>query len=124
VYAGTFCDNPIDCSYLKTCIEFAKTNAKDNKQTAFLTYLESSNTINDAADRNQCGRAKQYFGFDEDDPDEVKICDEIRRLRETQDFQTLDEFANFVVDTNGGSGGGSGSGSGEYLTAALPGMWI
>jgi hypothetical protein len=115
VYAGTFCENPIDCSYLKTCIEVAKTYAEDNNRTAFLIYLDSSNSINNATDRNQCGRAKEYFGFDQDDPDEVKICNEIQRLRDTQDFLALDEFADFV---------GPKGDSGQYLKAANAGMWI
>jgi hypothetical protein len=66
---------------------------------AFQQYLNASSPIDDVTDRGQCQKAKEYFGFDADDPDETKICEEIERLRCTSDFAALDEFAESTQET-------------------------
>jgi hypothetical protein len=85
---------------LMDCVAAAKVVAVDNGNTAFQQYLNASSPITDPTEREQCQTAKEYFGFDGDDPDETKICEEIERLRCTSDFAALDEFAASSQDTS------------------------
>ena len=71
--------------------------------------MESAPEINNPYDYNQCGKTKEYFGFKASFVNEKEICNEIKQLKYTRDFDFLAEF--FAQ----GSGGGGGGPNGENL---------
>jgi hypothetical protein len=76
-------------------------DARSRGDLLFEQYLESSPTLDDTASFFQCGRQREYFGFDEDTPDDQDICDELDRLKDTPDFHDFERYANL----SGASGG-------------------
>ena len=87
---GTFCRNPSDCSVLKTCIDtFVQQHAA---QPLFVEYLKSAPKIMDSSKYDQCGRTRNFFGFDEDFIHDQAICDDVEQLRFSKDFLFLEQF--------------------------------
>lgn len=91
VYGGTWCPSPTDCSVLQTCIADLSEDAK-TKNAAYAMYLESAPAIENSADYEQCGAAREYFGFDPDFINDIQICDDIEQLRFSRDFTFLEAF--------------------------------
>lgn len=46
----------------------------------------------DAFDAFECGRAREYFGFDEYFINDKKICRDVGQFQNARDFDFLDEF--------------------------------
>jgi hypothetical protein len=42
----------------------------------------------------ECGRVREYFGFDKDFVNEKQICEDIGQFQNTRDFLFIDEFLN------------------------------
>jgi hypothetical protein len=42
----------------------------------------------------ECGRAREYFGFDKDFVNDKQICRDIGQFQNTRDFEFIDEFLN------------------------------
>jgi hypothetical protein len=96
VQGGTFC--PVaDCSDLKVCVA----RLRDHNNRAFAQYVNASPNIGYPKDPFQCGRAREYFGFQENFINDEQICEDIEQLTLTRDFAILDTFFN-----QGDSGGG------------------
>jgi hypothetical protein len=89
-FGGTFCPAPADCTTLRNCIKEYFDGA--NKPSAYATYLEASPIITDPTDRVSCGRARDYFGFDDDFINDEQICEDVEQLRNTRDFKLLESF--------------------------------
>jgi hypothetical protein len=64
----------------------------EENQLAFANYLASSPTIGDAMNRNQCGKSREYFGFDELFINDEQICEDIEQLKYIKDFDFLNDF--------------------------------
>lgn len=91
-HGGTWCANPVDCQDLQLCIEEYKTSAEENNQMSFLEYLESAPAIEDFTDPKQCGKTREYFGFDDSFSNDKQICEDILQLQYARDFSFLDDF--------------------------------
>ena len=89
---GTWCPAAVDCSALQSCIATEESWASENEYFAYLQYLEESPAIEDPSDSIQCGKTREYFGFDEYFVNDGQICDDIEQLRYTRDFAFMDEF--------------------------------
>jgi hypothetical protein len=86
--------------------------ALDENRTAFAKYLEampgaeylqpsetcpadeSCPTPLDPLDTIGCGRAREYFGFDEYFVNDKNICEDIVQFQNSRDFKFLDNFFN------------------------------
>lgn len=87
---------PRDCKYLRECVKTLKKKAGLNgDKQAFFEYLDSAPAIKDegAEDPEECGRLREYFEYDENFPDDVRICKELEDLQCLTDFSNLDGFA-------------------------------
>lgn len=108
VCSGTWSPNPRDCSTsLKLCVDNATTTARDDNKTACLLHLEASPTVGAPTEKDhedQCGDAREHFGFDRDFPGDDQMCEEIERLRCMRDLERLDVFANSAGSTDPGPG--------------------
>ena len=97
VYGGTFCPNPTNCTALETCVnEFIEEAETANpRRIAFLRYLKSSPNITESGptDVFACGRAREYFGFAPNFPNDEAICSNVNELKTTNDFDLLEAFA-------------------------------
>jgi hypothetical protein len=101
IYGGKWCPSLPDCSFLKVCVANATRDAETNNMTgtvAYRKYLELSPNISDVMSIEECGNARAYFGFDPFFPNDKQICDDVKQLRLTPDFEILNSFAT------GGSG--------------------
>jgi hypothetical protein len=90
---GTWCPNAEStCKDLKDCIEekIKTANATDN--FAFKEYLIQAPNITDPTDVHQCGRVRGYFGFDELFINDQQVCEDIEQLKDSRDFEFLNEF--------------------------------
>lgn len=92
IYGGQWCQNPVDCSQLQECVAVYLQDAIDNDRTAWATYLESSPSIKDPLDSFECGRAREYFGFEATFINDRQICQDIGQLRNTNDLAILEGF--------------------------------
>lgn len=72
--------------------------AKAAGRTVFSGYLNDAPTVNDPKDFFECGRLREYFGFDADYPIDEDITAELERLQCIPDFE---DFEDLVRD--GGS---------------------
>jgi hypothetical protein len=61
-------------------------------------YLKMAPRIKNTTDIKQCGDVRAYFGFDPSIAVDRQICDDVKQLRLTKDFEMLNTFAK-------GSGG-------------------
>ena len=95
---GTFCRNADDCSTLKDCVADNIIEAQNMDLFAYEQYLNASSSISD------CGKLRNYFGFDEFFINEEAICEDVDQLKYSKDFDFLNEF--FGQGSDGGSGGG------------------
>ena len=95
---GTFCRNADDCSTLKDCVADNIIDAQNMDLFAYEQYLNASSSISD------CGKLRNYFGFDEFFINEEAICEDVDQLKYSKDFDFLNEF--FGQGSAGGSGGG------------------
>jgi hypothetical protein len=124
VHGGTFC--PItDCTDLKDCVQNYYNNARSENRSAFATYLQgmpggeyltpaNCDNATDPAkycdekwvDPDQCGAAREYFGFDASFVNDQSICTDINQFQNTRDFDFLEEFfkqgSASVVETDEG----------------------
>jgi hypothetical protein len=114
--AGTFCPNT-DCTDLKQCVEDYHRDALEENKIAFANYLEGmpggeyltpakcdnatdpaescgEPKVWDPENLDQCGQAREYFGFDANFVNDKQICRDINQLRNTRDFEFLEEFFN------------------------------
>jgi hypothetical protein len=92
---------------LLECIQ-AQTAAIENSEppkAAYRLYLNSAPGIEEVSNTQQCGMAREYFGFDFSYPIDADICDEIRRLENEGDVENLDQYAS-----SGGAGSSNGCG--------------
>ena len=112
---GTYCPNAADCSVLKTCVATMKAEASSNNLPMFVDYLGASPSISDATDNDECGRARNYFGFDENFINDQAICDDIEQLKHSKSFKFLEDMYG-----SGGSSSSSSSSSGCSEPAAAP----
>jgi hypothetical protein len=118
VQAGTFC--PItDCSDLKNCVEDYYDESVAEQRSAFANYLKAmpggeyltcpdddasctcpdgdASCLSDLKHLNprdafECGKAREYFGFDANFINDNQICQDILQFQGTKDFQFLEEF--------------------------------
>jgi hypothetical protein len=88
---GTYCAVS-DCTELMDCVGEMTISATDDNRTAFATYLKSSPNITNPVDPYECGRAREYFGFDESFVNDDQICEDVKQFTNTRDFAFLDEF--------------------------------
>jgi hypothetical protein len=58
----------------------------------FSLYLASAPKLEDTDSFYECGRQREYSGFDEDYPDDQDICDEIDRLKNTPDIEDFEGY--------------------------------
>ena len=111
---GTWCPYMTDCSRLQDCLaEDIASSISD--YPAYTNYLQAAPQINDHTDQGQCGRTREYFGYDEYYLNDDAICDEIYELRFSKDFDFLNEFFGGKPS---GAGRSAGDNSGFY--ARLP----
>jgi hypothetical protein len=117
VYGGTFC--PVsDCTDLMNCVDGFRLH--ENK--AFALYVNASPIISNPTDPFECGRAREYFGFQDNFINDQQICDDIGQLALTRDFTILNEF--FDQDGDGSGGGGVSPISGPKLESPqLSTLW-
>jgi hypothetical protein len=104
VYDGVWCRNPRNCDDLVACTrsrEFGNNTLDGNTtvSTAFEFYIKASPEPRDPTNANQCGRLREYFGFDFDYPDDTVICEEVDRLESSQDFTDLDGLSSLFPMT-------------------------
>jgi hypothetical protein len=93
VYDGVWCRNPRNCNVLNDCIknlEFSSPMGSENKTSAFELYVRASPKIRNIDNPTQCGKLREYFGFDFDYLEDQDICDELERLKSDPDFSDLD----------------------------------
>ena len=93
-YGGTWCPNPQDCTGLKECIAVYVERAKtpEHKNNAFAAYLEISPTIDDVTNAEQCGRAREYFGYSALYVNDNDICGNIEQFSYSRDLKFIEEF--------------------------------
>lgn len=91
-YGGTWCPNPTDCSALQSCIADDKVWATAEQRAAFVQYLGDAPLITNPRDSDECGKTREYFGYDAFFLNDVQICDDIYQLRYSRDFSFLDDF--------------------------------
>lgn len=90
-YGGTWCPNKVDCSMLRDCIDKYKDESKE-QYPSFYDYLDSSPAIQNPKDFKQCGRSRQYFGYDEYFSNDAQVCESIGQLQQMNDLSFIDEF--------------------------------
>ena len=61
MYSGVYCEYPVDCSVLVSCVEAEKSWASDNSKAAYEQYLDASPNVADTTDGNECGELREYF---------------------------------------------------------------
>jgi hypothetical protein len=76
-------------------------DAESRGDEAFALYLSSAPKLEDSDSIYECGRQREYFGFDEDHPDDQDICDELDRLKKTPDFEDFEGFAKLIGTSDG-----------------------
>jgi len=111
-HGGTFCQEAADCSVLQACVtNFVNSGSSP---AAFKEYVSGSPTIDDPTNFEQCGRARNYFGFDQTFVYDEGICEDIEQLQYTKDFAFIEEF----FDNEGGGCGAAGCNNeiGDELT--------
>ncbi|CAB9509313.1 expressed unknown protein [Seminavis robusta] len=86
---GNWCPTPADCSTLKTCVHNEIVRARADDKTAYVSFLEAGNVTN-SRDPKVCGKVRQYFGYDPLFTNDQEICDNIKQLHNTQNFEFLD----------------------------------
>jgi len=92
VLGGTWCPTQADCTTLQSCIEDMKARSLDNNQKALHAYLEGAPSITDASSTSQCGKAREYFGYDEYFINDDQICADAWQLRYSKDFSWMEDF--------------------------------
>jgi hypothetical protein len=102
---GIWCPAPVDCTVLKTCIINEVDWARTNERPAYEQYLIGAPFIEDPTDEIQCGKGRNYYGFDEYFINDHQICEDIKQLRDTRDFAFMDEFYAQGSDTSSSSSG-------------------
>jgi hypothetical protein len=90
-HGGTFCAVS-NCTELMDCVEEMIESAIDEEKAPFAAYLQSAPNITNPVDPYQCGRAREYFGFDENFINDDQICKDVEQFTNTRDFAFLDEF--------------------------------
>ena len=113
---GTYFPNAADCSTLKSCVASMKQDAASDNLPLFEDYLDASPSIADTTDYEECGRARNYFGFDENFINDQAICDDIDQLKYSKSFKFLED----MYGSNGSSSSGSSGSSGCDTPAAAP----
>jgi hypothetical protein len=93
-------------------LENAK-EAEKNETVAYRMYLGMAPRIENTTDIQQCGKNRAYFGFDPSIAIDRQICDDVKQLRLTRDFEILNTFAK-------GSGGRKAQRADKSLT--MPGI--
>ena len=88
---GTYCYNSADCSDLRDCLADLKSQPQPE---GFLAYLNKAPAIDDTSSHEQCGRVRNYFGFDEMFVHDIAVCEDVEQLKYTKDFTFMDEFFN------------------------------
>ncbi|CAB9525265.1 TECPR [Seminavis robusta] len=106
---GTWCPQPSDCGVLMTCIQNEINDASSS--VAYKEYLRLAPNVAITTDSIQCGRARQYFGYDARFLNDQAICDDIHELRLSKDFSFMDEFLGGQAD---GGGTAPGNTTGDY----------
>ena len=107
----------MDCSELTTCVDNLKADAVAENLPAFLAYLDDAPNVTDATSQEQCGRLRNYFGFDEFFINDDGICGDIEQLKLSSNFDFLEEFFNQGSDS---SSGGDGCGTGGPAQTVEP----
>lgn len=102
MYGGTYCFDPTNCTILKECVAQYIIDAESENRTAYLRYLKSAPNITSPSDSFSCGRAREYFGFEANFPNDGIICDNVDELKGTDDFSILEEFAESGSNAPGG----------------------
>jgi hypothetical protein len=91
-------------------------SAKEEGRWAYRTYLEVIN-ITDPVDPDACGEAREFFGYDATFTNDAEICDNVKQLRNTRNFDQLDSFygqgSSGDGDDDGGGGGDDGGAAGD-----------
>lgn len=87
---GTFCALPPDCTILRDCVQDYITEAGES--SVFGTYLKAAPEIKNPNDLRDCGRAREYFGFEESFINDKQICEDVKQLQYTKDFEFLNDF--------------------------------
>ena len=78
---------------MKKCVNDQKSAAKGS-HPSFFEYLDSAPKLEDPTDSKQCGKTREYFGFEETFVNDLQICEDIEQLKFERDFTFLDDFFN------------------------------
>ena len=84
VYYGSWCPSPRDCSALVACVEAEIIEVREPRtRRAFLEYLEEAPKIEvaDVGDPVKCGELREYFDYDKEYVDDLRICREVKDLQ-------------------------------------------
>jgi hypothetical protein len=111
VMGGTFCAET-DCTDLQVCVD----DYRGSENRAFAGYVNTSPNITDVTDPFECGRAREYFGFQDNFINDLQICEDIGQLALTKDFEILNEFFN---QGSSGPPGESPNGDGPVLLSPI-----
>jgi hypothetical protein len=76
-----------NCFELQKCVD----GHSCDQNRAFAQYVNASPSIINHTDPFQCGRAREYFGFQNNFINDEQICEDISQLALTRDFEILNE---------------------------------
>lgn len=87
IFQGKWCPSPRDCSQLANCIndEIEALEAAANRP-AFLQYLNDAPKVNvqtfqESTNPTLCGDLREYFEYDREYADDIRICEEVKDLK-------------------------------------------
>ena len=86
IFQGTWCSKNRDCTALVDCIDTElKEVTQEKTRPAFLAYLDGAPKLDQSKDEDddpsKCGTVRTYFEYDEDYPDDDRICEEVKDLK-------------------------------------------
>ncbi|CAB9513303.1 expressed unknown protein [Seminavis robusta] len=92
-HGGFWCQSPANCEVLQECVDDQIAKAEQNGFLPYAAFLKGG-LIKNPHDAHDCGRSREYFGFDETYNNDADVCENVIQLRNTRNFEDLDNFFN------------------------------
>jgi len=94
------------------CVAAELADSANARYPAYIEYLTLAPGISNPFNGGQCGMAREYFGYDENQVNDAEICEGIPQLKTSRDLSFLDDFfAQGTPDPGPGGGGSIGDGA-------------
>lgn len=79
-------------------MEDAQANGTSTFNPTYANYLRDAPNITDTSSADQCGKAREYFGFDKTFPIDMKICKKVGEYQNSGDMEFLNDVVKNMPD--------------------------